>query len=109
MFIKRNSDGKISAVSLTADNGFIEAEATDSAELDAFIGEIQPNELSALDKSDAGMARVLEDVINLLVERGTIRFTDLPEAAQTKMLSRRELRGRYSGINLLDDNEDFGM
>ena len=53
------------------------------------------------------MSRVLEDVINLLVDQGTIRFTDLPEAAQHKLLSRRELRGHRNGMNLLDEGDDL--
>jgi hypothetical protein len=45
--------------------------------------------------------RVLEDVIDLLVERGVIRFTDLPLAAQTKLLQRRDSRMQRQGLQLL--------
>ena len=33
-------------------------------------------------ESDIHLARVLEDLITLLIERHIIRFTDLPQAAQ---------------------------
>lgn len=109
MYIKRNSAGEISAVSLTAEEGFVEDISPDHPDIKNFLSQFDDGSLKALEKTDAGMARVLEDVVNLLVEQGTIRFTDLPEAAQIKMLSRRELRGQQKGIDLLDDNENLGI
>jgi hypothetical protein len=45
----------------------------------------------------------------LLVEQGVIRFTDLPDAAQDKLLNRRELRGKRQGIDLLDDGDNLHL
>lgn len=50
---------------------------------------VPPNSLS---QTDSGLARVLEDLIDVLITRGTIQFTDLPEAAQAKLLERRQTR-----------------
>jgi hypothetical protein len=50
--------------------------------------------------------RVLEDVIDLLVEKGVFRFTDLPAPAQEKLLSRRSLRSSLRGLNLLGEEGD---
>jgi|GEM_PF-6492910 len=50
--------------------------------------EAQPSQ--ALSESDAAIARVLEDLIDTLIGRGVIQFTDLPEAAQGKLLWRRK-------------------
>jgi hypothetical protein len=47
---------------------------------------------------------VLEDVIDVLITRGVIQFTDLPEAAQSKLLERRETRA-----NLKDRLDYFPM
>jgi hypothetical protein len=105
MYIKRNTDGSINAVSqsATADiNEFIE---NDSNELQLYVESLKSMQVTSLEQTDQAMARVLEDVINLLVDQGTIRFTDLPDAAQTKLLSRRELRGQRQGMNLLDDGD----
>ena len=43
----------------------------------------------ALSDSDAGLARVTEDLIDILITRGVIQFTDFPPAAQAKLLDRR--------------------
>jgi hypothetical protein len=106
MYIRRSEDGVISAVSQAATQDFSEFIADDSSELNAFLHALKPAQVTSLEQSDQAMARVLEDVINLLVDQGTIRFTDLPEAAQSKLLSRRELRGQRQGMDLLDDGDD---
>jgi hypothetical protein len=106
MYIKRNENGEIIAISQIAAEDIGEFVGEDSAELHFYLQSLKPSQVASLEQSDQAMARVLEDVINLLVDQGTIRFTDLPEAAQTKLLSRRELRGQRQGMNLLDDGDD---
>lgn len=57
-------------------------------------------------RSDAGFIRVLEDVIDLLVERSVIMFTDLPPAAQEKLMARRSARARLrDDYSLLDEEQ----
>lgn len=107
MYIKRNEQNQIVAVSKTAESTMAEYIADDSVELQQFLQTIKSQYQITLEETDQAMARVLEDVVNLLVEQGTIRFTDLPDAAQTKLLSRRELRGSRQGIYLLDDGDDL--
>ena len=54
-----------------------------------------------LDRTDLGFIRVLEDLIDVLIGRGLIQFTDLPAPAQSKLLERRALRQRLR--TALDD------
>jgi len=56
----------------------------------------QPDKIDALSRSDTSLVRVLEDLIDVLINRGVIQFTDLPEAAQAKLLERREARATLS-------------
>ncbi len=109
MYIKRNVVGELIAVSKVADSNFVETIADDAPELLAFIQHEKTAEQLALEQTDQTMARVLEDVVNLLVEQGVIRFTDLPDAAQNKLLNRRELRGKRQGIDLLDDGDHLHL
>lgn len=109
MYIKRNQEGAIVAISQIAAEDISEFVNDDSNELHLYLQSLRPSQVASLEQSDQAMARVLEDVINLLVDQGTIRFTDLPEAAQTKLLSRRELRGQRQGMNLLDDGDDLKL
>ncbi len=46
--------------------------------------------------SDAGMGRITEDLIDVLIDRGVIQFTDLPHAAQARMMARRSSRTELS-------------
>ena len=107
MYIKRNAAGELVAVSKIAVSDFVAVVASDAADLSAFIQQQKTDEQFALEQTDQTMARVMEDVVNLLVEQGVIRFTDLPDAAQHKLLNRRELRGKRQGIDLLDDGDDL--
>lgn len=50
--------------------------------------------------------RVLEDVINVLMDKGVISFTDLPEPAQQKLLERQSLRKRRNSIGLMSDTDN---
>jgi len=57
--------------------------------------------------SDSGVARVTEDLIDILILRGVIQFTDFPPAAQAKLLSRRQTRATLSRrLRLLDEQDD---
>lgn len=109
MYIKRNQQGEITALSKIAALDFNEQCCDDDAELLAFLHSAKSAEQLALEQTDTAMARVLEDVVGLLVEQGVIRFTDLPSAAQDKLLARRELRGKRQGIELLDDGDHLPL
>jgi len=63
----------------------------------------------ALANSDAEFARVTEDLIHLLIQKNIIMFTELPEAVQSKILKREELRSQLSveGGSFMDDSESL--
>lgn len=72
--------------------------------------EAQRKRIDALENlvtSDLDFIRVLEDLIHILLERNVIMLTDLPEAARTKVMGRRELRGDMLGIANLVGEDDF--
>lgn len=69
-----------------------------------------PNPAEELIESDASMVRVLEDLIDVLIQRGVIQFTDLPVPAQAKLLQRRENRAHLADrLDLLGDDGDNGL
>ena len=61
----------------------------------------------ALADSDADLARVTEDLISVLVRKGIILFTDLPDIVQTKLLEREKLRHKLddSNVPFLSDDD----
>lgn len=65
-------------------------------ERDDMIPKVQPTPLETLSATDKGMARVAEDLIDVLLSKGTITETDLPEAVRQKLAERKQLRSQIS-------------
>lgn len=111
MFVKRDTQGRIVAVSTAEEAGFDERLEPDDDELQDFLDRIDegPDEVGdqvqQLRASDVELARVLEDIINLLTDKGVIQFTELPEAAQEKLLQRKSLRRHIRHLDLLADDD----
>jgi hypothetical protein len=61
--------------------------------------------LEKLAESDQALIRVVEDLVDTLIAKDLLRFTDLPEAAQAKLLKRRDLRRSVNALNLLQDDD----
>ena len=54
---------------------------------------------------DPALIRVIEDVVDVLIDRGLLRLTDLPPDAQRKLLARKGARARLrEGLDLLSPN-----
>ena len=71
-------------------------------------GNLDGTALRQLDASDLEMARITEDLIDLLIGRNIINFTDFPGMAQTKLINRRALRSNMSArTNLVGDEENI--
>ena len=98
-YVKRDEQGRIIAVNLEPGEGLVELQFT-SPELMEFMRQMAL-EQSTLQESDMRLVRVLEDLIDLLIDRDVIRFTDLPLPAQEKLMERRSLRQTLGALNLL--------
>ncbi len=102
-YIKRGDDGSVVAVSLEQSAGFNEEMDSDSPELAAFFG--HGGQGVALAGTDQDFIRVLEDVVDLLIDKGVFLFTELPASAQAKILQRQKLRSAAgSSLDLLGDD-----
>ena len=99
-FVKRDEQGAVIAVSQDSGPGFTEELPGDDAAVAAFINNIG-GELSKLADSDLDLIRVLEDVVELLIAKGVILFTELPQDAQQKIMRRQQLRARVSDLQNL--------
>ena len=106
MYAKKNAQGLIEAVSREAQQGFVWVDDND-ADVQTYLQSLKSQNQLSLEQTDQSMVRVLEDVINLLVEKGVIRFTDLPEAAQGKLLNRRQLRDERQSVYVLADEDNL--
>ncbi|PCI38301.1 MAG: hypothetical protein COB46_11645 [Rhodospirillaceae bacterium] len=109
-FVMRNAEGHIIAVLSESVEGAEEVSASDS-ELQRFLSQESPEQRAQkeLMESDLGLIRVIEDLIDVLIERGAMMFTDFPEPVQRKLLARRGMRKEFSYMDELfnNDDEDF--
>jgi hypothetical protein len=108
-YIQRDSSGRI--VGLFGEPGDPAREwlEPDSAELQAFVkglmGAGSSEALVRLAGTDTAIARVLEDLIETLIGKNLIRFTDLPDAAQDRLIERRLLRDSVNTLQLFRDDD----
>lgn len=111
-FIKRNKENKIAQVSSNRDDGFIEYLDSDNPELIEFLYQISSYPRVGLGKSDTEVARIFEDLVDVLINKGLIHFTDLPHEAQKKLLGRQKMRSAitnpYIDIESSDDSINLG-
>jgi hypothetical protein len=103
-YIKRNSSGRITGILDRPESGSDEALDIENPEVRAYL-ELARNELLS---SDTETIRVIEDLVDLLVEKKLIVFTDLPRAAQKKLSERQRMRGDLDMLGyLVVDEEDI--
>src|SRR6056297_1108638 len=103
-YVKRDAAGSIVAVSETPDPGCPERVAADDEQLQRFLLALS-GDSSELQASDHDFVRVLEDVLDLLIDKGVILFTELPTSAQEKIMLRQRLRAELgSALDLLGDD-----
>lgn len=101
--VLRSPDGSIQQVSKVPLSNSELLEDSDP-ELRAFWQNLsrQPS----FDMVDAEFVRVIEDLIDVLITKNLIMHTDLPEAAQKKLMFRKGLRSRLHGaLDLLDSDD----
>jgi len=111
-FVKRDAEGKIIAVYENPADGTTEEISAGDSGLSEFLTRAGGAQGGAGEwlESDLALARVLEDLIDILIEKNVLVFTDFPPAAQHKLLQRRGLRSQFSYVDSLfaDDDMEFG-
>ncbi len=117
-YVKKDDGGKIVAVSEIELEGFEPLQLSYDPEIEKREGLEGVAELIAstmgseqvLAATDMELVRVIEDLVMVLVDKNQIRFTDLPDAAQRKMLERRRIRdSMHTHLNLLPDDDNDGL
>jgi len=107
MYVKRNQQGEIIAISTEESQEFVEKTDKSDSGLIEFINKIDissDNLEQTFKNYDDDFIRVLEDLINLLSKKGVIQFTELPKDAQTKLNNRFDLRTNVNSLKLFDEN-----
>lgn len=81
------------------------------SELQLFLEKKMADGQKVMQTSDIDFIRVLEDLIDLMIAKNIISFTDFPAGAQKKLLARRgyraQIRGEAGGVSLISQEEGF--
>lgn len=106
VYVKRNAGGGITAVSYERTAECCEPVDGGAPELRHYLASLgDDDDESRIGATDRDLVRVLEDVVDLLIDKGIILFTELPASAQQKILERRRLRSELAAaLDLLDDD-----
>lgn len=111
-YVIRDAAGKIVQVFDEPVTGATEKMAADAEEIKAFHDSHVANTIEGLRvqlaESDRGMARLVEDLIDVLINKGVVKFTDLPPAAGAKYLERLSTRERLHAVkSIVVDADDI--
>ncbi|MEX1200879.1 MAG: hypothetical protein WEB02_08845 [Methylophaga sp.] len=106
-YVSRDPEGHIIALFDTPQADANEFISPNAPELLNFLG--QTDDINAartlLSSSDQALIRVIEDLINTLIDKGVILFTDLPPAAREKLANREKFRDHLTSLdNLMNDD-----
>ena len=110
LYALRDKQGKITALSEEQVTAQWQPVNLDDPAVKAFA--VRSHAASqVLEASDLDFIRVLEDLIELLIEKQLISFMDFPEAAQKKMLNRRwyrnTVRNQDAGKFMQEEDDMF--
>ena len=100
LYVERGEDGKIVALHNTSTPVAREEKSMLDEEVLAFFNTTNSwKQLMAM--SDLGTVRILEDLIDILIRKNIIQFTELPEHAQQRISERKHLREKLVTDHLL--------
>jgi len=99
VYVLRGAHGRLLRVDNQPFEGMNDTLAFQSAEIGQWLrrDDVQAQR-DWLRESDRDVLRVMEDVISLLIERGIIDYTALPQAARDKLDIRALVRADLEGL-----------
>jgi hypothetical protein len=106
LYVERDKDGKIIALHKTADPNAGEKKSIMDEEILDFLNRNVDTDAGVqfLALSDIGIIRIVEDLIDLLIRKNLILFTELPEDAQAKIRERKRVRAVMTDQDLVVDD-----
>ena len=106
LHIERDDAGNIIALHIKAVPGVREQKSIMDEEILEFLNKNVDTDpwVQLLSLSDIGIIRILEDLIDLLIRKNIILFTELPEEAQAKISERKRVREKIGPDHLMVDD-----
>jgi hypothetical protein len=100
VYVQRDSAGKLLRISETSFPEMTGDEPLSTEDVSIWLRAQQElhSRLEILHRSDLATIRVLEDLVNLLVEKNVITYQELPETARKKLDERALVRADLEAI-----------
>lgn len=108
IYIRRSTEGDIIEIDFSPADHLEEISLFDPQLKDFLQNSPNSEQLikTVLDNLDKDMVRVIEDLVDVLVEKNLIRFTDLPNPVQNKLLFKKNIRNSLNeSDSILNDDE----
>jgi hypothetical protein len=98
-YVLLTPDGQISSLHREPQPG-ADFVAPDDPRVRAFLGDHRDEPARQFASLDADLVRVLEDLIDALIQRTVLMVTDLPIEAQQKLFNRKNVRDQMKNYSL---------
>jgi hypothetical protein len=107
-YVSRNDAGEITGLHHSPQEAEAEWLEGDDPQILRFLYSSAPTGQTrrSLSNSDSEMIRVIEDLVELLISKKVFTFTELPEAVQRKLGSRKQLRQDLGMLSNLINKDD---
>ena len=106
LYVERDKDGEIIALHNHSGQNFTEQKpAMDNEVLNFVKKNVTTDSFKLLlSLSDTNVIRIIEDLVDLLIKKNIILFTELPEQAQAKIRERKQVREEMVSQGLVVDD-----
>jgi hypothetical protein len=110
-YVQRDASGHISAIFQNQEANAEEFLPSDHPDIQFFLGGIVPQKrkntvTSELSETDLSLIRVIEDIVDTLIDKNVLMFTDLPLHAREKILQRKNTRKKISTpLDIIEDDD----
>lgn len=107
IYIQKDANNNMIDLDFSYKEGFEKTSIFDK-EVKQFINDSNNTEIIKLSilKLDLDMVRITEDLIDVMIKKEQLLFTDLPEAVQNKILFKKMLRENLSSTESLYQEEE---
>jgi len=107
-YVTRDKNNRIIGISDRQSSDAQELLPNTDPEVMQYLRDAGPDSMrDHLSRTDLDMSRITEDLIEVLIQRNVLNFTDFPLKAQKKLMARQKLRSNLSSLtNLVQDDDD---
>ncbi len=112
LYIKRSEKDEILEIDFSPSEGLEEISLHDP-KLALYIQNSENGDeiiQKVLNNLDLSMVRVIEDVIDIMIDKNIMLFTDLPDAVQNKILFKKTIRSiSNKNTSIIEDTEELNF